>query len=422
MKDRKILNKTCENKISKHTREFTEINKELLFEKNKFEAILSSMADGLFTIDDKFCITSFNRAAEEITGYKKEEVIGKPCRYVIHGELCHRVSCALNKSRKTGKPHLNVRTFIKSKKGGLIYILASTSVLKDKDGNFIGGVETFHDMTELYKIEREKNKLIAELQNINKELDRLNKIKTEFISVVSHELRTPLTAIKGYSELLKNNKYGKITNTQNKILSLVIKKSDQLNKLIVQLLDLSRIELGKFELKKEPVELDKVIENSLENFQSIIKEKQIKYKLNLLKEPVWVIGNNLRLIEVMDNLIGNAVKFTPSKGRITISFRKLQGNIEVSVQDTGQGIPKEEFNNIFESFYQIDSSSTRKYAGTGLGLAIVKHIINRHNGKIWVENELNKGSKFIFTLPMAEKESIVKIQNILGGETNKRRV
>lgn len=408
-----ILNETNENGILKHAKKIKEVNNELFFRKNKFEAILASMADGLFTIDDKFRITSFNRAAEEITGYKKEEVIGRPCKEIIHGELCHRVSCALNRSRKTGKPHLNVKTFIKSKKHGLIYISASTSALKDKDGNFIGGVETFHDMTELYKIEEEKNRLIVELQNINKELDRLNKMKSEFISVVSHELRTPLTAIKGYTELLLNNKYGNISNNQGKVLSLVTKKADQLNKLIIQLLDLSRIELGKFELEKEPIVLDKIVESSLENFKTIFEEKGIKYKVHLLKEPVWVIGNELRLIEVMDNLLSNAVKFTPSNGRIVISLIKLQDKVEVSVQDTGQGIPGNEFENIFNSFYQIDSSSTRKYSGAGLGLAIVKHIIVNHNGKIWVESELNKGSKFTFALPIAKGESLLKIKDII---------
>ncbi|MDD5772509.1 MAG: ATP-binding protein [bacterium] len=410
---KKTLNENIDNEILKDENRIKEVNNELFFRKNKFEAILSSMADGLFTIDDKFRITSFNRAAEEITGYKEKEVLGKPCREIIHGELCHRISCALNRSRKTGKPHLNVKTFIKSKKRGLIYISASTSALKDKDGNFIGGVETFHDMTELYKIEEEKNRLIIELQNINKELDRLNKMKSEFISVVSHELRTPLTAIKGYTELLLSSKYGNVTKDQGKVLEIVAKKANQLNKLIIQLLDLSRIELGKFELEKEPLILDKILESSLENFKTIFEEKEIKYKANLLKEPVWVIGNELRLIEVMDNLLSNAVKFTPVKGRIVINFKKLQGKVEVSVQDSGQGIPENEFENIFNSFYQIDSSSTRKYSGAGLGLAIVKHIIDGHNGKIWVKSKLNKGSTFTFTLPIAEADSVLKIRDII---------
>lgn len=412
-KNRKILTKTCQTETSKRAGKFTEINKQLLFEKNKLEAILSSMADGLFTIDDKFRITSFNRSAERITGYMEEEVIGKPCREIIHGELCHRVSCALNRSRKTGKPHLNVKTFIKSKKGGLIFISASTSALKDKNGNFTGGVETFHDMTAMYKIEEEKNRLIIELQNINKQLDRLNKIKSEFVSVVSHELRTPLTAIKGYTELLLNNKYGKVTKAQSEVLDLVAKKSNQLNKLIIQLLDLSRIELGKFELEKEPLILDKIIESSLENFKTVFEEKGIKCKVNYLKEPVWVVGSELRLTEVMDNLLSNAIKFTPSNGSITISFKMLKDKIGVSVQDTGQGIPENEYENIFDSFYQIDSSSTRKYSGAGLGLAIVKHIIESHNGKIWVESELNKGSKFTFTLPIAQSDSVLKIKDII---------
>ena len=341
-KKRKVLNKTSKTEISEDIKKIREVNTELFFRKNKFETILASMADGLFTINDKFRITSFNRAAEELTGYKEEEVIGKSCKSIIHGELCHRVSCALNRSRKTGKPHLNIKTFIKSKKRGLIYISASTSALKDKNGNFIGGVETFHDMSALYKAEGEKNKLIAELQKINLELDHLNRMKSEFISVVSHELRTPLTAIKGYTELLLNNKYGDITNSQSEVLDLVSKKTDQLNNLIVQLLDLSRIELGKFELKKEFLTLNKIIKYSLENFQTIFKEKEIKCRVYKFKEPVWVIGNELRLTEVMNNLLSNAAKFTPSRGRIVISCKKTQDNLKVSVQDSGKGISEKD--------------------------------------------------------------------------------
>ena len=194
---------------------------------------------------------------------------------------------------------------------------------------------------------------------------------------------------------------------------MVSKKTDQLNNLIVQLLDLSRIELGKFELKKEFLTLNKIIKYSLENFQTIFKEKEIKCRVYKFKEPVWVIGNELRLTEVMNNLLSNAAKFTPSRGRIVISCKKTQDNLKVSVQDSGKGISENEFENIFNSFYQVDSSSTRKYSGAGLGLAIVKNIIDSHNGKIWVESKLNKGSKFTFMLPIAKGKGALKIKNIL---------
>ena len=240
-------------------------------------------------------------------------------------------------------------------------------------------------------------KLNKDLENANEELKELDKSKTEFLNIVSHELKTPLTALNAHLEVISD--YNSSLNEQElKSLDAIKRNSDQLKILINNLLEISRMESGKFELTTSPILLKELIINTTKELEILVKQKDLKLKLELGYEGILDVDDT-RLNQILNNLLTNAVKFT-EKGTITIRTKKQDKNVEISVEDTGIGIPKDKINNLFQKFYQVDASISRRYGGTGLGLAITKKIIEAHGGKIRVESTYGKGTKFIFTLPI----------------------
>ena len=224
--------------------------------------------------------------------------------------------------------------------------------------------------------------------------------KSEFLSNVSHALRTPLTSIKSFTEILL--KYKDVNSVEHrKFLATINNETDRLTHLINKLLDLDKIEHGESKWKSAPCNILNIIQNSINEVDPLIKEKNIVLKFNLSSQNLIANGNEDKLKEVLVNLIGNAIKFTPSKGEIRITVKKKKETIEVSIADTGIGIPRDELTNIFERFNRLDNSINRKVTGTGLGLYICKQIIEKHEGKIWAESQGGKGTKFVFVLPEA---------------------
>ncbi|MEW6556166.1 MAG: GAF domain-containing protein [Elusimicrobiota bacterium] len=245
------------------------------------------------------------------------------------------------------------------------------------------------------------------LKEINIELERLNKIKDDFVSMVSHELRTPLTAIKGFVHVVLDEEAGKINDQQKKFLRIVEQSSNHLTRLISDLLDLSKIEKGLIILRIEKLNLSDVVKKSIETNINQIKHKNINIKLEIDKEIPNIDGDFSRLLQVYDNLVSNAVKFTPNGGDISIIVKNKGDFVLSAITDTGIGIPKEEHEKIFDKFYQIDSSYTRIATGTGLGLYIAKSIIELHGGNIWIDSAPAKGSTFSFLLPKIKKTDII---------------
>ena len=235
-----------------------------------------------------------------------------------------------------------------------------------------------------------------ELVLANKRLKELDKLKSDFVSMVSHELKTPLTAMRTSAQVLEAA--GIATETKREMLDIILRNIDRQTNLVNDLLDLSRIESGRMKLKFERVSLDSLIADSIESVKHAASEKGIKQNLELSESLSSVKGDREKLTQVVINLLNNAIKFTPRSGEITIKAIELNGQVEVKVRDTGIGIPPEDLDKVFDKFYQIDSTLTREAGGTGLGLAICKGIVEAHNGKIWAESELGKGSTFIFTL------------------------
>lgn len=255
------------------------------------------------------------------------------------------------------------------------------------------------------KLFTELNRKVIELERLTDELKRANEAKSNFLNIVSHELRTPLTVIMGYAHLLANKTLGKITDEQEKSLKIMLGKCRHLNELIGDILDLSKIERGKrYEIKEQVVDFKRIIEEVILIFTPLAQEKQIVLQSEIDPTVPLIRYDYDRAKEIFTKLVDNAIKFTPkdSQGEVTIRIEDKGRFIEGSVEDTGIGIEKENFEKIFERFHQLDMSETRLYEGTGLGLAIVKEIVEDAGGSVEVESEVGKGSKFIFTLPKKE--------------------
>ncbi len=247
------------------------------------------------------------------------------------------------------------------------------------------------------KIKERTNELVKSLR----EIEVINKAKSDFISSVSHELRTPLTSVKGFSSLLVDEKFGKLPEKARERLMKIDDNVDKLMHIVNTLLDISRIESGKMEVKIAPFEITKIIKDLGDFLSPQLDAKKINLNLNLPGSLTVYMDKNL-IERVLINLINNAIKFTPEEGSITVECKQQNSQAIVSVADTGYGISKEDLPKIFEEFYRVNNPAIRQIKGSGLGLSLVKRIIDTHKEKIWVESEVNKGTKFYFTLKVAE--------------------
>jgi signal transduction histidine kinase len=248
---------------------------------------------------------------------------------------------------------------------------------------------------------------IVDLERVNEELRKIDQMKSEFVSVASHELRTPLASIKNAVQLILNGKTGEINETQAKFLSMAERNINRLTNILNNLLDLSRIESGKIAMKFEELDLRASIEFILTSFKAQADEKSIHLRMDLPQELPPVYGDREKLEQILTNLLGNAIKFTSKGGEISIFAKPYpeDGNmIALSVTDTGIGIAKDQLDKIFDKFHQVEGSLHRSVSGTGLGLAITKGLVEAHQGRIWAESEVGKGSTFTFTFPISEGE------------------
>lgn len=238
------------------------------------------------------------------------------------------------------------------------------------------------------------------LEENNRQLAELDRLKTEFLANVSHELRTPLTVIIGYSELLAerlSKEEGDATNL--KCIQTVHRKSEDLLLLINDLIDFSRIESGKLEMKISRVQLEEIVNETVEEFATSIVKKGHKVEVVHKDTPLWLYADRGKVKQIIANLLHNAIKYTPSGGHITIRTYTLKGYCRLEVEDNGIGISEDQITQIYQPFKQADSSYNKKYEGFGLGLAITKSLVRGHQGKIEVRSQLGKGSLFIVSLP-----------------------
>jgi signal transduction histidine kinase len=273
-------------------------------------------------------------------------------------------------------------------------------------------------MIRIRKVLEEKQRFVRlkdfadQLKQTNQELRKIDAMKSEFVSVASHELRTPLAAIKNAVQLILRGKTGEINENQAKFLSMAERNINRLTNILNDLLNLSRIESGKIELRFKDVGLKEIIELTASSLRPQTDGKSIQVEVEVPEQLPAVHGDPEKIEQILTNLIGNAIKFTPEGGKIQVTAEALPKDktgsflekVATSVRDTGVGIPPDHLDAIFEKFHQVEGSLHRSVSGTGLGLAITKGLVEAHQGKIWVESEVGKGSVFTFTLPISTVE------------------
>ena len=357
----------------------------------KSQAVLEASSDAFFTIDTEGNHVYVSPSIEALTGYTPEEFIRgliTPERYVHPDDLqkvmgFYRDAFA---GKKGGTEFRLIR-----KDGNVVWVSLFSNPVYDTKGRLIGiqGVE--RDISARKKAEWELE-----------EAKEREKLKTEFMSVISHELRTPVTPIQGYVDVLLSGQLGELNPQQKEALLTIKKQSKRLLDLIDSVLDITRVEYGKpIEIKKEPVLINVLITEIVEGLKYQFQEKDIKLETDLSSEIETICADEAKIARVISNLLGNALKFTPKKGKVGIKTSKVGEEIKIEVWDSGIGLEKENLEKIFDKFFQVDSSYTRAAGGIGMGLAIAKEIVEAHKGKIWAESEgLGKGSRFIFTLPL----------------------
>lgn len=243
-----------------------------------------------------------------------------------------------------------------------------------------------------------------ELQQAVNQLTELSQLKANFIANISHELRTPLTHLKGYLEILVEQSLGPLTSQQQEAIQVLRRAEGRLERLIEDLIQFSLASRGELSLDRENLDLYNLIQSASDRLKFKARENGVALCLDLPAGLPNVYGDGEKIAWVITQLLDNAIKFTPKQGQVTLEARQTNGKVDVSVVDTGIGIPSERLSELFQPFHQLDGSSTRRYAGTGLGLALCSQIIEAHGSKIQVQSLEGKGSRFQFSLPAVAQD------------------
>lgn len=348
------------------------------------ENLVENAADIILSTDLEDRILTWNRGAEITLGYSKEEVIGKHLSTLLPPQRLHELAEMRAKVELDGALR-DVEVESNKKDGTPIFLSLSVSSIADGDGRIVGFLRVAKDITEKRRYEQR--------------LKELDKLKSDFVSNVSHELRTPLTAIKGSVDNMLDGLTGELNEKQSRYLTRIKSNADRLARLINDLLDLSRIEAG-IKLNRINLSLPTVVKEVVESLGSVAAEKLINFEIKTADNDLTAWADPDRVAEVLTNLLGNAIKFSPTGGNVTVSLARSGNNwVKVSITDAGTGIRPEEANRIFDKFYQVSHPEQPKASGTGLGLPIAKALVEMHGGRIWLESQVGHGSVFSFTLP-----------------------
>ena len=265
-------------------------------------------------------------------------------------------------------------------------------------GNFAATIDV-PNRDEFGALAAHMNHMSQELQRLNEQLQQASKAKSNFLANMSHELRTPMNAILGFVEMVLDEIYGEVPPHLREPLTDIQTNGKHLLRLINDVLDLSKIEAGRMELVLAEYSVQDVVETVRTSLQSLALEKGLEFVAAAGDNIPVALGDPKRITQCLMNLVGNALKFT-KHGRVAVWVEQQGENLLFRVSDTGIGIPKEELENIFREFQQVDTAITREFTGTGLGLNITKKFVEMHGGRIWVESELGQGSTFFFNLPL----------------------
>jgi len=333
-------------------------------EREKLAAIQANVAAGVIVLDKERQVTALNRTAAQLFRAAMGTAVGWP---FINLARDHEMDSITRRCLETNQIQ-----------GGVVQLTGSKQIFELTAVPLSDGALV----------------LVQDVTNIR----RLEKVRQDFIANISHELRTPIASCKAIVETLQNGAVNDKKIAEDFLQRLQV-ETDKLAQMVNELGELSRIESGELALRLEPVDIAAVITRVTERLRTQADRARLRVDIDIPGDLPRVVGDSNRIEQVLVNLVHNAIKFTPQNGKITVSAAVSDGMVLVSVRDTGMGIPEDDLPHIFERFYKVDKA--RSGGGTGLGLAIAKHIVQAHGGDIRVESVLDKGSTFMFTLPVA---------------------
>ena len=354
------------------------------------------------TVDRNGKILSCNNAYVKKLGYTKKEVIGNSI-FVHTAEKSLSVLKSELKKWKKDYEVSNKEIWLKRKNGVIFLTLLNTTPILDTKGKLVGRNASFIDLTNIY---RARDKIKEREKDLAKQLDelkKLNLIKDEFLIMITHELKTPLAPIKGYVDILLSEALGSLNATQKERLEIIRSSANSLLKLISDILDSQKIELGQLVLHKEILSLSQIIIETMDKMRPSSDRKGIIITKDL-GSTLFCSCDKIRIEQVISNIIANALDFTPKDtGKIAIKSYRAGNDAKIIIKDNGVGISKNDLEQIFVKFYQVDTKFTREHGGTGLGLSVCKGIMENHGGKIWAESEgKGKGTEVHILLPIED--------------------
>jgi len=358
-------------------------------------------------------ITAWNSGAEDLFGYTAEEMIGNSISRIVPSGDEHSLQDHLQQMLE--KNHMHTYEVKRQRKdGSLVDVQITLSPLRDDDGRTVAISSIIRDISERRRLEAEREELLARereartdaeyaralVEEQNRHLVELDRMKDDFVASVSHELRTPLTSINGYVELLMEGEAGQVSEEQARFLGVIRRNGERLLRVVGDLLFAAELNARTVELERAPVDLGALVVQAREVARPLADERQIELEVEVERvSPIE--GDSGRLGQAIDNLLSNALKFTPPGGRVALRVFETADGAHVEVSDSGMGISTEDQAQLFERFFRTSEATSNAIQGTGLGLAIVAAIVAAHGGKITVESEIGFGTTFRIVLPLA---------------------
>ena len=358
---------------------------ELVKLEERYRVLAETSADGVITIDPLGQLTYVNPSFEKMCGRRKSQILATLFRNYLSEDSIYFFQQVFIDARTKGEKVENVELELVHLDDNIVPLEVNMAPLK-RNNEFAGMVCTIRDITERRKIEDE--------------LKKSERLKTEFMNIAAHELKSPVTPIKGYLDLIISDK-----DTSDKIkgwAKISLRNAERLLKLVTDILDVSRLDTDTMRFEMEKVSTVEILDEIVEDMRPVIEGKDLKFITNIPRDLPDEMGDKNRLSQVLKNLLVNAIKFTDN-GSISVEAEKREDHILIAVKDTGIGISKDELKKIFNKFYQAYTGDDRKNEGTGLGLYICKEIIRKHDGEIWAESKLGKGSQVYIKLPYIHK-------------------
>ena len=400
---------------------FRDVTEQRLIEREKasqlitarlLAAIVESSDDAIISKSLEGIIQSWNAAAERLFGFTAEEAVGQHISLVIPPDRITEEDQIIA-SLKAGNRIEHFETERVRKDGQRIIVSLSISPIKDDSGNVVGASKIVRDVTE-------RMQLMKDLQRLASDLSAADQRKNEFLATLAHELRNPLAPMSNMLEVVKRAADdGKVVKQAHETFE---RQLNQMVRLVDDLLDVNRITHDRLELRRSEVELSSVIQQAVEVARPLIDAADQELIVDLPAEPVHLNADRARLAQVFGNLLNNSCKYTRPNGTITLSAKRMDGEVFVTVKDNGAGIPRDKINNIFDMFMQVDRSSERSQEGLGIGLTLVKRLVEMHGGSIDAHSDgEGHGSEFVVRLPVISKPAVAAVHTGAASESSTER-